>query len=119
MIFESLNQSVDAMELVLLHGGMCRFHLRRDGQITIHEIIVESNMRNRGIGRSLLEEVMRRAPYARCIVAKCPCDLLSNGFYARMKFCCDRQEITPSGRVLNVWKLDEEQNVPDLLFSRE
>lgn len=40
MIFETLNESNERGELLLVNGGMCHYHLRRDGQLTIREIIV-------------------------------------------------------------------------------
>ena len=38
MIFESLMDSVERGELLLVDGGFCNWHLRRDGQLTIREI---------------------------------------------------------------------------------
>lgn len=40
------------------------------------------------------------------IVAKCPVDLAANDWYRRRGFRLDRTETTPSGRQLNVWRLD-------------
>ena len=39
MIFETLYESAQRGELLLVNGGMCHWHLRRDGQLTIREII--------------------------------------------------------------------------------
>lgn len=40
MIFETLCESAKRDELILVDGGFCHWHLRRDGQLTIREIIV-------------------------------------------------------------------------------
>ncbi len=36
MIFEALYESAKRGELLLVEGGMCRWHLRRDGVLVIH-----------------------------------------------------------------------------------
>ena len=41
---------------------------------------------------------------ARCILAKCPADLESNGWYARMGFVLRTRETTRTGKWLNVWE---------------
>lgn len=98
-MFEQLYDSLKRGELILLEGGFCRFHLRRDGQLTIHEIL---SVRP-GAGQQILELLKARG--AARIVAKCPQDLPSNTWYARRGFRLVREEATPSGRLLNVWEL--------------
>ncbi len=85
MIFVALNDAAQRGELILVDGGMCRFHLRRDGVCTIHEIIVEPKLRRLGIGRRLLAEVCFRCPGA-MLRASCPADYDSNGFWRHMGF---------------------------------
>lgn len=97
MIFETLHDSARAGELLLIDGGMCRYHLRRDGQCTIHEIISTKP----GAGSAMLDRLT--ALPARCLTAKCPADLPSNDWYARRGFVRTAEETTPSGRRLNVW----------------
>jgi hypothetical protein len=99
MIFESLYASALMGELLLVEGGMCRWHRRRDGTITIYEIISQKP----GAGQAMLALLVAQRPVA--IVAKCPIDLPSNAWYARRGFLLDRVETTPSGRNLNVWRL--------------
>lgn len=99
MIFETLHTSAQHGELILVDGGMCRYHLRRDGQLTIHEII---SLRP-GAGSAMLARLLAVAG-AVCILAKCPADLPSNAWYARRGFALDRTETTPAGRLLNVWR---------------
>lgn len=96
MIFETLHQSAQCGELLLIDGGYCRWHLRRDGVITIYEII---SLRP-GAG----SEMLARLPKGHPIQAKCPSDLESNAWYARRGFALSHVETTPSGRQLNVWK---------------
>lgn len=105
MIFETLYESAQKGELLLIEGGMARFHLRRDGQMTLHEILVTRP--GIGIGTMLLNRLrgIARARSASCIVAKCPADLPSNGWYKSKGFCLSATEETPTGRKLNVWRL--------------
>lgn len=97
MIFETLYDSAKRGELILVDGGMCRYHLRRDGQCTIHELI---SIRP-GAGSAMLDR-LTTIP-ARYLLAKCPADLPSNAWYARRGFTRTAEETTPTGRRLNVW----------------
>jgi hypothetical protein len=100
MIFESLYESSQHGELILVDGGYCRWHRRRDGTITIYEIISQKP----GAGQEMLTRLIEQKPVA--IVAKCPVDLAANDWYRRRGFRLDRTETTQSGRQLNVWRLD-------------
>lgn len=100
MIFETLFESAQRGELMLVDGGFCHWHLRRDGQLTIREIIST----RRGAGSEMLEE-LKRTPGASCIVAKCPAHLESNDWYKRRGFVLTGQEATKTGKPLNVWRL--------------
>lgn len=66
-------ESFRRKELLLIDGGMCRWHLRRNGQITIREIFATK----KGAGSHLLER-LRYTIGASSIFAKCPSDLESN-----------------------------------------
>lgn len=99
MIFEAIHDAAKRGELILLDGGFCRYHLRRDGQLTIHEII---SLRH-GVGSTILAYLKRTG--ARCLVAKCPADLNSNQWYERKGFVLVSTEVTKTGREVNVWKL--------------
>lgn len=85
MIFAALAEAADRGELLLLAGGMCRFHLRRDGIVTIREILVLPSHRGLGLGRTMVEEVQRRHPGA-TLRATCPADYPSNGFWRHLGF---------------------------------
>lgn len=105
MIFETLNESNERGELLLVDGGMCHWHLRRDGQLTIREIIVERNRQREGIGQTILHKLVGMNPNATSVFAKCPVELPANGWYAVMGFNLEGKEATRSGRILNLWRL--------------
>ena len=100
MCFEQMYESSKRGELMLVEGGLCHWHLRRDGQLTIREIIATTP----GVGSEMLAQ-LRRVPGAHCIVAKCPCDLAANGWYAHRGFSLHATETARSGRTINVWLL--------------
>ena len=100
MIFETLWESSKRGELILIDGGFCHWHLRRDMQITIREIISQRP----GAGSEMLDQ-LRRVEGALSIFAKCPTDLEANGWYERMGFELEGVEATRNGRQLNLWRL--------------
>ena len=99
MIFETLYTSAKRGELLLVDGGMCHFHLRRDGQLTIREIISTK----KGAGFVMLS-ILKTVP-AKSLFAKCPEDLEANRWYERQGFTLEGTETTPSQRRLNLWRL--------------
>ncbi len=99
MIFESLHESNQRGELILIDGGYCRWHRRRDGVITIYEIISQKP----GAGQTMLKRLAEQAPVA--IVAKCPAAYASNAWYARRGFVLIGSEATKSGTLINIWRL--------------
>jgi hypothetical protein len=101
MCFENLYESSKRGELLLIDGGMCHWHLRRDGQLTIREIIATRE----GAGSEMLVQ-LRTVPGASCIVAKCPVDLASNAWYVSKGFVLVATEQAKSGRGINVWRLE-------------
>jgi hypothetical protein len=101
MIFETLWESAQRGELLLIDGGFCHWHLRRDGQLTIREIIATRP----GAGQEMLAR-LRAVPGATCIVAKCPSELAANEWYERRGFGLVAQQSTRTGRTVNVWCLD-------------
>lgn len=103
MIFEALNESNERGELVLVSGGMCNYHLRRDGQLTIREIIVQHDRQGQGIGTSLLTH-LEGAQGATSIFAKCPAGLRANDWYAKHGFVMEGWEKTRAGKILNLWR---------------
>lgn len=100
MIFETLWESAQRGELILIDGGYCRFHLRRDKQLTIYEII---SLRP-GAGSEMLAQ-LKAVSGATSILAKCPADLAANQWYQQREFELEETQTTRSGRVVNVWRL--------------
>jgi hypothetical protein len=100
MIFEPLYASALRGELLLVDGGMCHWHLRRDGQLTIREIIST----HPGAGSVMLAR-LKSTPGALSIFAKCPASLPANVWYTRRGFHVERMETTSSGRKLICWRL--------------
>lgn len=99
MIFEILYDSVKRGELILISGGFCHWHLRKDGQLTIREII---SIRP-GAGKEMLD-ILKKTKGAKFLYAKCPCNLVSNDWYKKCGFQFVGQEKTPKGRTLNLWR---------------
>lgn len=100
MIFETLHDSSKRGELMLVDGGMCHWHLRRDGQLTIREIIST----RRGAGSQMLAR-LRNIPGATSLFAKCPADLPANVWYQKRGFILESAETTKTGRLLKCWRL--------------
>lgn len=100
MIFETLHDSSERGELMLVDGGMCHWHLRRDGQLTIREIIST----RRGAGSQMLNRLCW-IPGATSLYAKCPSNLDANEWYSRRGFVLESIEITKTGRRLQCWRL--------------
>ena len=100
MIFETLYESAQRGELMLIDGGFCHWHLRRDGQLTIREIIAT----RKGAGSEMLER-LKQVPGAVSLLARCPDDLAANKWYEAKGFEKLQREQTKSGRYLSVWRL--------------
>lgn len=86
------------------YGAMCRWHLRRDGQITIYEIIIENTEHGKGLGYQFLQR-LKQVKNATSIFAKCPDDLASNDWYKKQGFILEDKEVLKSGKVVNHWRL--------------
>ena len=104
MIFEILNNAAENGKLILVDGGLCHWHLRKDGQITIREIIVLPEKRGQGIGTTMLKQ-LKQVAGATSIFAKCPVDLEANRWYQKMGFQNEGTETTRTGRKLRKWRL--------------
>jgi hypothetical protein len=99
MAFEELYESYQRNELLLIDGGFCNWHLRKDGQLTIKEIISTK----KGAGTEIIN-ILSKTKNAISLFAKCPADLSSNMFYKKMGFIFEGEEFTPKGRKLNLWR---------------
>ena len=100
VIFDALYESAQRGELLLIDGGFCHWHLRRDGQLTIREIISTRP----GAGTNMLNFLML-VPKATSIFAKCPADLEANAWYEKKGFMLENTEITKTSRKVNWWRL--------------
>lgn len=103
MIFQALMESAGRGELILVDGGICRFRVRKDGQITIGEIL---SLRP-GAGTQMLDmlKAIGKKKRAWCIFAKCPDDLPSNDWYEKKGFEKMGEEKLRTGSVVNLWRL--------------
>lgn len=99
MIFETLYESSQRNELLLIDGGFCHWHLRRDGIVTIREIIAT----RKGAGGQMLGHI-KTLNHGCPIQAKCPSDLPSNAWYERRGFVLVGTETTKTGRAVNLWR---------------
>jgi hypothetical protein len=100
MIFETLYEASQRNELLMIDGGFCHWHLRKDGQVTIREIIST----RRGAGSKMLE-TLKNVAGATSILARCPEDLDANRWYQKRGFILEAVEAAKSGRKINVWRL--------------
>ena len=118
MIFNTLNDSAERGELLLVDGGMCHWHLRRDGQLTIREIIST----RKGAGYRMLRR-LERVVGATSLFAKCPVHLEANSWYTRQNFHVERMEFLPGGSKVIHWrkhmKTKYQPNVPpvEIIYS--
>lgn len=102
----ALAESDSRQCLEVLKGvGFAHFHHRRDGQTTIYSLAVLPPEKLAGWGRLLFYRVLCSAIESRsnCIVARCPEDLHSNGFYRSIGFELAGVE-SGKKRRLNVWR---------------
>lgn len=104
MIFEALAEAAGRGELLLIDGGVCRWHLRRDGVLVVREIVAT----RKGAGSEMLARLVAvaREHGAPTIRARCPADLPANRWYPRRGFGRTGTETARSGRVIDVWELD-------------
>ncbi len=108
MLFEALHAAAQAGDLILVDGGLCHYHIRRDGQVSILEILVLPECQRQGIGTAMLARVAAETARRRAathLLAKCPADLPSNGFWQARGFTLARTERSRRGRRLHVWVL--------------
>lgn len=102
MVFETIMESSERGELDCPY--FLRYHLRRDGQLTIYEIWVSPENRNKGIAKELLNKLIAKSGVV-SVFAKCPVDLPSNKWYESNGFILENVENLKSGRKLNWWRL--------------
>jgi GNAT superfamily N-acetyltransferase len=86
--------------------GMIEWWARRDHIAILYHIVVAPTVRKQGVGRGLLHTMVRWARHRGMVEIrlKCPVDLPSNAFYARMGFRLTGCE-PGRRRPLNCWVL--------------
>jgi hypothetical protein len=99
MVFNALYEAKKRGELLLIDGGMCHWHLRKDGHITIREIFSTRP----GAGVEMIEILKTKG--AKSIFAKCPADLPANRWYKKIDFTLEDSSKTKTGRKINHWRL--------------
>ena len=112
----ALRKSAKQKELeVIPNIGFAHFHHRRDEQTTIYEIAVYPEKQRLGWGRLLFYRVLASAIEAgqSNLFLKCPTESISNGFYQKLGFMCDRVD-PGKKRPLNCWRYKIE--VPLLFY---
>ena len=97
--FERLHQAQLTKSLLMVQGGFCHYHKRRDGQITIH-VLLSSRP---GAGQEMLAQLL--ALGGTFLQAVCPADLPSNAWYAKRGFVLAGAKQSSKGRQLNIWRL--------------
>jgi GNAT superfamily N-acetyltransferase len=106
VIFEALSEACGRGELMLEDGALCRFHLRRDGTLTVRELLVLPRRRGEGRARRIITHLLvRYRDAASRMVAKCPADLEANGFWEHLGFRLARVQ-QGGRRTVNVWVRD-------------
>ncbi len=101
MIFAALSESASRGELLLLDGGLCRFHRLKDGSITVREIVVLPVCRRKGVGKKLMSMVLSRAD-GRVVRARCPARddyAAANAFWHGMAFT-----LVETTNGINLWE---------------
>jgi hypothetical protein len=102
-------ESAQRNELMLVEGGICRYHLckakSKRGQVTIHEIIVLPGAQRNGVATNMLRR-LTLIPNATSIFAKCPIALEANEWYRAKGFVLEGVETTKTGTMVNKWRLN-------------
>ena len=99
MVFVALQESADRGELILVRDGMLRYRVRKDGVLTIREILVLPFRRRTGLGTQLLHELAMKHPENK-FRATCPVKYIeANLFWASQGF-----RIAKQVEGLNVWE---------------
>lgn len=89
-------------ELIMIDGGFCMYHKRRDGVLVIYAIVST----RKGAGAKILKR-LRKIPGVNAIVATCPSYLESNiNWYPKRGFKRVKSKPTTKGYTLDTWRLE-------------
>ena len=72
MFLEVLCKAMQQEELLLVAGGFCRFHKKKDGHVVIDELVVLPEQRMKGIGRKLIKGLQKQH---KTLEMKCPAEM--------------------------------------------
>lgn len=105
LTYQAFRESIDAKELlVAIDGnsflGFARYHRRRDGWVTLYDIVVRPDARRQKIGSRLIHDLVQRLGVP--IQLKCPEGTPANEFYRRLGFT-DEGLVDGRKRRLNRW----------------
>ena len=98
MIFAALDEAARRDELLLVDGGLCRYHMRNDGVVVIREILVLPEFREQGIGQAMIDRIRYRH-VGHMLRARCPEVYPANGFWKAMGFV-----LVGTVKGVNVWE---------------
>ena len=107
----ALSRSIERDEILVAANrstlvGFVEYHHRRDEQTTVYHLVVDTDHRELGIGRRLLEALISESKDLgkSHIQLKCPVHLEANDFYACLGFSDSGTE-SGKERHLVVWRL--------------
>lgn len=104
MILNSLIESNDRNELILIEGGICQFYKCKNGSLTIRSILSQRP----GAGSEMLQKLIDLKPPF--ITAKVPLDWAANSWYEKRGFTLLGRAYS-RGRQLNKWVLILDQSL--------
>ncbi len=87
--------------------GFARYHHRRDNKTTLYEIAVLPKIRDKGVGRRLVDALIAdcQRVSSRCLRLTCPVELPANRFYKAMGFIRSASRSRPGkNRPLYEWE---------------
>ena len=85
MIFTILSEAADKGHLLLWQGALCRYHIRRDGVLVIHELLVLPDKRRQGTGRRMVTSLQEHHPGLK-MRAVCPSHYPACKFWSALGF---------------------------------
>lgn len=100
LVLTTLVHAHEQGRLMLLDGGYCRWHQRRDGRIVICEIISQVP----GCGQRILRRLQAQEGVAE-IIARCPSTWDANDWYERRGFKMSGTASDGLGGTMNIWAL--------------
>lgn len=106
---EAARKRGELLEIRLPYDGriiaFADYHQRVDGQLTIYSIGVAFGWQRHGYGTDIVTSLKEMGPIS--IVARCPADLPSNGFWQHIGFTLvETKPASGNKRAINTWRLE-------------